>query len=205
MKNTFITLFSILSLLFVFSACSKSKTYAERLADERKAINKYIKANNIKVLTFDEFAEQDSVTNVDKNEYVELQNKVYLQIVNIGSENLVDTFASGDQLYIRFKEFDIMENFETIRSNDVDAYPDLFNYRINKGEVFGEFLEGKMISNNIRSVPSGWLISMRFARKGAYLKVIVPSKMGHMGASNSVLPYFYELRKINEANPTELH
>ncbi len=205
MKNTFITLFSILSLLIVFSACSKSKTYAERLADERKAINKYIKANNIKVITFDEFVEQDSVTNVDKNEYVELQNKVYLQIVEKGREQAVDTFASGDQLYIRFKEFDIMEKYETIRSNVETAFPDIFNYRINRGEVFGEFIEGQMISNNIRSVPAGWLISMRFAHKGASLKVIVPSKMGHMGASNSVLPYFYELREIDEANPTELH
>lgn len=204
MKNTFLTLFSVLSLLLVFSACSKSKTYAERLADERKAINRFIKKENIKVINFEQFEKQGSTTNVDENEYVELQNKVYLQIVNIGSENVVDTFATGDQLTVRFIERDIVQNLETTRTNVYAAYPDVFNYRISGEQVSGEFIEGNMIMNSIRSVPSGWLIGMRFARKGATLKVIVPSKMGHMPASNSVLPYFYELRRISIANPNEL-
>lgn len=205
MKNKLITLFSVLYLLLIVTAsCSNSKTYAEKLADERKAINRYIKQNNIKVIDFDDFAANDSVTNVAENEYVELQNKVYLQIIDKGSEVLTDTFANGDELYVRFLEYNIMQKFETSLSNYGGSYPDIFNYRIFGDQISGEFLSGPMAANGFRNVPSGWLIAMRFARKGAHLKVIVPSKMGHQAASSEVYPYFYDLREINEASPGEL-
>ncbi len=205
MKNISFALLSVFSLILVFASCSKSKTYAEKLADERKAINNFIKKENIKVITFDQFAEQDSTTNLDKNEYVELQNKVYMQIVNKGSECLTDTFANDDKLTVRFVEYSIMKKFETGLTNVDAPFVDAFNYRINGDQISGEFLsKGMMYGNGIAKVPAGWLIAMRFVRKGAHIKVIVPSKMGHVYSLREVYPYHYDLRKIAEAYPGEL-
>ena len=59
-----------LSLLFLlllvagmaFQSCSKSKTYAQQLKEEREIIDNYIEDNNIDVIDFDKFEAQDSTT-----------------------------------------------------------------------------------------------------------------------------------------------
>lgn len=204
MKNISQILLPLLVVAAIFASCSKSKTYAERLADERKAISGFIKRQKIKVIDFKTFVAQDSVTNLEDNEYVELQNKVYLQIVDKGSENLVDTFENGAKLTVRYVEHNIKGNYNTGLSNSIEPNVDAFNYRIYGDQVSGEFYgPGMMISNGIAKVPAGWLIAMRFVRKGARLRLIVPSKMGHTYAYQNVAPFHYDLRKIAEANPME--
>ena len=49
------------------------------------------KKEGIKVISQTEFYAQDSTTNVEENEYVQLASGVYMQIVDKGSENAADT------------------------------------------------------------------------------------------------------------------
>lgn len=207
MKNISLVIIAILSLCTVFVSCSKSRSYAEKLADERKAINRFIKSRDIKVITEEEFKNQGYITNLDENEYVELQNKVYLQIVDKGDTDPIDSIKNGDQLTVRFEEYNIQEGYVTSLSNIDDPYAvDAFNYRISGNEISGEFYgDSPMLSSsiNITKVPVGWLIGLRYVGYGSRIKVIVPSKMGHIYALNGVYPCFYDLRRLALADPTE--
>jgi hypothetical protein len=69
MKKPAFLLMAIVAIAGALASCSNSKTYAEQLEDERKAIKKYINENGINTITVDEF-EKDTTTDVSKNEYV---------------------------------------------------------------------------------------------------------------------------------------
>ena len=50
--------------------------------EEREAIKRFIEKEDIKVISFEQFQEQDSTTNVKDNEFVLFSdNGVYMQIV----------------------------------------------------------------------------------------------------------------------------
>ena len=70
MKKFRILLMMVLGLGLAFQSCNDGKTYAEMKDEEREAIKRFIELNEIKVIDEDQFAAQDSTTNVAANEYV---------------------------------------------------------------------------------------------------------------------------------------
>ena len=75
--------------LFVQS-CNNGTTYAELKDAEREAIQRFIELNDIKVIDEDQFADQDSTTNVANNEYVLFKESgVYMQVVERGNGELL--------------------------------------------------------------------------------------------------------------------
>ncbi|KAA6345203.1 hypothetical protein EZS27_007230 [termite gut metagenome] len=205
--------FSILFLMILlgggalFQACKDTKTYAELLETERNAINKFVKENNIKTISQEEF-EKDTVTNVEENEYVAFSNGVYLQIVDLGKG---EKPKNRDEILIRFIEYDIFLEDTTQASNvlnpyyeSLNLYPDAFYYTVTSNSSYGQFVigEGAGIGFNMYNtygstvVPTGWIIPLSYIKNGAHVKLIVPSKMGHSTAQQYVYPYFYDIRKI---------
>ena len=109
MKKLVFLFLSLLAAGGIFQACDDSKTYAEMLEDEKNAVNKFIKDKGIRIISQDEFEKNDTVTNLDRNEYVALSDGVYMQIVDRGSaENKTDTFANNNEICVRYIEEDIM-------------------------------------------------------------------------------------------------
>ena len=109
MKKLVFLFLSLLAAGSIFQACDDSKTYAEMLEDEKNAVNKFIKDKGIRIISQDEFEKNDTVTNLDRNEYVALSDGVYMQIVDRGSaENKTDTFANNNEICVRYIEEDIM-------------------------------------------------------------------------------------------------
>ena len=81
MKKINSILILIVSLL-VFTSCDKTETYAEQLERETESIHKFIIKKGINVISEDQFARQDNMTDTAKNQYVLFQNSgVYMQIV----------------------------------------------------------------------------------------------------------------------------
>ncbi|WP_321333468.1 DUF4827 domain-containing protein [uncultured Bacteroides sp.] len=193
MKKLTLLFIALLSVGALFQACDNTKTYADMLADEKDAINAFIKDNNIKVISQAEF-EKDTVTDLATNEYVGFSNGVYMQIVDRGEG---DTVKSRDVILVRFMEYDILQKDTTSVSNyDTDGWVDAFNYTASGTTVSGQFTEGNMLSAYGGNVPAGWLIPLKYIRDRAHVKLIVPSKMGHTVASQYTYPYFYDIRKF---------
>lgn len=200
MKKTILALLSVLVLLGTFASCDKHKTYAEKLSDEKKAIDRYIRAKGINVISFDEFLKNDTVTDLSKNEYVQLQTGLYLQIVNRGSELKTDTFKHRDEITVRFEEYDIKNKWFTAASNTTQGnFVDSFVYTNNGTSAKGEFVgRGNLWQiYGSKVVPIGWIIPLRFIRQNAHVKLIVSSKLGHNIAMQEVAPYAYDLKNLS--------
>ena len=85
MKKLSILWMAALGFVLFSQSCSDGKTYAEMKDDEREAIKRFIELKDIKVIDEDLFAEQDSTTDVSKNEYVLFEESgVYMQVVERG-------------------------------------------------------------------------------------------------------------------------
>ena len=196
MKKILLFLFGLVALSFAFQACDDQMTYAEKLEAEENAIQAFIEKHNINLITQSDFHAQDSMTNLDKNEYVQLASGVYMQIVSKGVENVNDTVKANDLILVRYSEVDV-ETGDTIMSNIADPQTvDVFKYTVTSSSIAGIFTEGSMLSYRGTTVPAGWLLPFTYVRNMAHVRLIVPSKMGHSTAQQYVTPYYYDLAKL---------
>lgn len=195
MKKLVLLFLSLLAFNFAFQACDDSKTYAEMLEEEDDAIAAFIRDNDIQVISQTEFFNNDSTTDVSKNEYVQLSSGVYMQIVDKGSDNLADTVKNNDPILVRFMEYSILDKDTSLSNLNSVETVDEFKYTITSSSIAAIFTQGYMYSVYGPSVPAGWLVPLPYVRDMAHVKLIVPSKMGHSTAMQYVYPYFYDIKK----------
>ena len=94
MKKLTLFFLSLLACGLAFQACDNTKTYAEMLEDEKDAIKAFIRDSSITVISQTEFYRNDSTTDVNKNEYVQLASGVYpLQGKRIWSKRVLHFHA----------------------------------------------------------------------------------------------------------------
>ncbi len=201
MKKYAYLLLLLLVASFSFQACSSRKTYAEQLADERRAISKFVKERGITLISEEEFKENNFTTDLAKNEYVQFKSGVCMQILDPGGhENPADTFKTQDDVLVRYVEYGIMEE-DTTLSNIYDPhFVDRFTYQYDKKMgASGRFKYGTMMKAfESTVVPAGWLVPLEYVKDMGKVNLIVPSKQGHTYASRYVHPYFYEIRKYQK-------
>lgn len=195
MKKLTLLFLSLLACCLAFQSCDHTRTYAEMLDDEKDAIRDFITDNGINVISQSEFYANDSTTDTLQNEYVQLASGVYMQIVDKGSKNPADTVIRNDAVLVRFMEYDIMGKDTTLSNIDDPQIVDEFNYTVTSASIAGIFTQGYMLSYHGSAVPAGWLVPLSYVRDMAHVRLIVPSKMGHNTAMQSVYPYFYDIRK----------
>jgi len=193
MKRLTLLLFSLLMLGFTIQSCSdSSKTYAEMQADEAKAIKAFIKTNNIKVISTDEFLTDTATA---ENEYVLFDDGIYLHIDKKGGE----IPKSNAVILTRFLEIDIASGDSTLSNYYDNTSIDQFRYTKTTYSTYGMFFQEQsqnayMLSSYGSAVPAGWLLPLQYVGDGAKVKVIVPSEKGHSTAQQYVTPYFYEIQ-----------
>ena len=197
-RNAILALLPLFAMLFV--ACDDEKTYSDLKEDERKVVKNFIREQGINVISFKEFVEQDSVTNVDNNEFV-LIDDVYMQIVR-NPKNLESArqMRDGETLEIlaRFIEVNISSG-DTIFGNLYDSdNADEMRFSFNSGSYTGTFVRGYMSAYG-NAVPTGWLTPFpyiwltRRQSQIAKVKLIVPHTKGTSTAASYVYPCFYEV------------
>lgn len=218
-------LLSLLLLASLFASCSDGETYAEQKEKERKAINSFLdrdivirdedgsvvcNVGKITAITEEQFVEQDSMTDLSKNEYVLFNNSgVYMQIVRMGTGEKLEIGKTA-RVICRFIEFNILGDSIQLR-NDVYYWhpsPDIMKISNDYGSFSGSFdteINGGGAMYNkygSTSVPTGWLIPFSYIRIGrqdspdegiAKVRLIVPHSEGQTSAVGNVYPCFYEL------------
>ena len=205
MKKLVLLFLSLLAFNFAFQACDDSKTYAEMLEEEDDAIAAFIRDNDIQVISQTEFFNNDSTTDVSKNEYVQLSSGVYMQIVKKGIEdedgNLLnpnDTVKNNDLILVRFMEYSILDKDTSLSNLNAVETVDEFKYTVTSSSIAGIFTSGIFLAtygSSYTAVPAGWLVPLEYVRDGAHVRLIVPSEMGHNPAMQYVYPYYYDIRK----------
>ena len=198
MKKLLLLFFILLAVGFSFQACDDTKTYAEMLEEEDDAIADFINKEGIKVISQTEFFDNDSVTDVEKNEFVQLSSGVYMQIVDkgSGSDNPADTVKNNDLVLVRFMEYSLLDKDTTLSNLTLPYLVDEFKYTASSSSIAGIFIQGLMyMAYGYTAVPAGWLVPLPYVRDKAHVRLIVPSKMGHQSAMQYVYPYYYDITK----------
>lgn len=196
MKKFLLLFFILLAVGFSFQACDDTKTYAEMLEEEDDAIADFINKEGIKVISQTEFFDNDSVTDVEKNEFVQLSSGVYMQIVDKGSDNPADTVKNNDLVLVRFMEYSLLDKDTTLSNLTLPYLVDEFKYTASSSSIAGIFIQGLMyMAYGYTAVPAGWLVPLPYVRDKAHVRLIVPSKMGHQSAMQYVYPYYYDITK----------
>ena len=196
MKKLLLLFFILLAVGFSFQACDDTKTYAEMLEEEDDAIADFINKEGIKVISQTEFFDNDSVTDVEKNEFVQLSSGVYMQIVDKGSDNPADTVKNNDLVLVRFMEYSLLDKDTTLSNLTLPYLVDEYKYTASSSSIAGIFIQGLMyMAYGYTAVPAGWLVPLPYVRDKAHVRLIVPSKMGHQSAMQYVYPYYYDITK----------
>lgn len=189
---------AIVCLLTVFS-CKKQETYGEQKKKERNAIEDFINAKGINVITEETFVAQGNKTN--GNEYVYLNNSgVYMHITRQGAGTPIQDKESN-QLYIRFLEINLSDTTKAITNRYIPYDPDIMNVSREGTTITATFSYGVMLTSYGSSVPAGWLVPLSYINVGiptadediALVNLIVPHTQGHTVASGNVCPYYYEI------------
>ena len=133
-------------LAVVVASCNNYETYGDKKEKERNAIAEYIRKNDITVISESQFKQQDSTTDVSKNEYVYLEKTgIYMQIVRKGSGYKLPE-KQHIRILCRFTEFNII-NDTTQLSNEFNArYLDIMSVYRTGNTITGSFESGLMYS-----------------------------------------------------------
>ncbi len=155
MRKIIIAVFISVIAIGAFTSCNKSRTYAQQLDDEKKAIERFINQENINILK--EYP-KDSV--FSENEfYFDTKSGIYYNVIDPGNERRIKV---GEEFYIRFK------GLKYIASKDTNTYS---NIQALQPEV--------LVYGNSSSYSSvGWVAPLKNVGDRAKVKLIVPFNMG---------------------------
>ena len=213
---------AVAAVVVLLASCKEEQTYAEQKKAERRAISSFIEKGAtvldhelgdtilhvapINPISEEKFYEQDSTTDVSRNEYVLFTSTgIYMQIVRKGAGKKLNLEADTARILCRYKEFNIIG--DSLQTRNDNAYYiamlDEMNVQSQYGTITGTFIQG-MMKLNYRSVnvPEGWLVPLRYVNIGrqlaadeeiAKVRLIVPHSSGQSDAVNKVYPCFYEI------------
>ena len=205
MKNFVFAFIAFVALVSVAS-CDDTETYAEQRDRENSAIRRFIKENDIDVITESEFRSNGYVTDTAKHEFVLMQNSgVYMQIVRKGEGEPIKDGETTTVL-CRFTEFNILTDSIQLTNNVLSfaSIPEKMSVTNTSGTFTASFDTSSSLMYTFystTSVPTGWLVPLNYVNVGRYtspdaiakVNLIVPSTAGHNYASSGVYPCFYEI------------
>ena len=215
MKKLLLLISVVIAGMGMMTSCDSTETYADKRDKEDAAIGKFLARNSmlsksmmskpITVISEETFKANGCQTDTAKNEYVLFSSEgVYMQVINLGSG---ETIKNGETMTLlcRFIEGNILGDSLQL-SNDILDYAyicDKMTVKNTSGTFSGTFVENESLmyaAYSSASVPSGWLLPLRYLKPGrlaketdrlAEVRLIVPAAQGQYYASSNVYPCFY--------------
>lgn len=204
MRKTIYTLTTLIVMLTTI-ACNDYETYGELKERERDAIDQFISDSSFVIISEDQFHSQGDRT-LDAKQFVILDKSgVYMQILNIGSGEVI---KDGETMNIlcRFSEKAILDTTSINNYNGSYIFnPDILCVTRTGSTYTAYFSEsrGLMCSTYGTSVPEAWLAPLQYVKLGrlsspddekAHVRLIVPHSQGTTNnAKANVKPYFYDI------------
>ncbi|MCM1034898.1 MAG: DUF4827 domain-containing protein [Paludibacter sp.] len=161
-------------LLTAFCSCN-SNSYANSLKEEKQLIADYIKRNHINIIY-----EEPEDGRWGENDYLEIGDNCYFRLTNIGDTE-GDTIAYKDKIQLRYRQYTL------------DVYPQIIKSIWTPNESANPIVFQNGVSSE--ETCTAWLLAVAHMKyNGAEGKLICPSKLGFSDASDSVIPYGYDLK-----------
>lgn len=169
MKKLLIFIAAVILLPNLWFACNDSKTYAELLEDEQKAIGRLIADSNFTVLySFPEkFGSKD---------YVKLPNGLYMNVIDFGNKD--EKIDSGKVVLYRYRSYRNLFDTITYTGNINNADPSSF--------IFG------LTPTSSNGYIEGLATPLSFVGNGAKVNLIIPSALNSYSIMQNVTPYYFQ-------------
>lgn len=175
-KNSIFFLIVFCCIVFLFSCEQEKVTYQDCVEEEQAIINNFI--NDHEVIVLKEYPGNGVF---HKNEFVKLENGVYLHVIDSGNGNRpvsgtkIQSFAEGCIL-----GKDSMINFDGFRNNkDLANWPIEFTY--NESPFLDQYLLGE-----------GYMGAMKFVGGSSSVSMIVPFAVGSSYQQSVLVPIYFE-------------
>ena len=176
MRHTAIFTVLLAALALCWAGCNKTKTYAEKLKDEKKAIDRYISSNELEILN-----KMPDDTIFKPNQYFKTPEGLYLNVINkqYNVDPLYnDSIRPGDEVNVRVKKRHFFMQY---------SEPMFYNW--NENPVTFRYTPGKSEGGD---TPLAWDIALQYVNNYALVKMIVPSVMGDKNDLPNVIPVQYD-------------
>lgn len=196
MKKIISVIFALMGLTLLFSACG-GETYADKLKQETKAINRFIDANGIKVLT-----EYPSDNVFAENEYYKDPDMgVYIRVINPGNDEKPSKERKTD-VYLRYENIlNMLNENDTIATNNQQGIYMTFKYGVSStytGTSTTSLYQSQMyyFLSQACVVPLDHGIG-----NNAEVSLIVSFASGSTYQQASYAPLYYQVLKYRFTNP----
>ena len=184
MKNYFCILLGLLALTLL-AACNNDQSYADRLNDERNAVNAYLADHKVVMSV-----PKDSVFEVGENApfyRVDPDGNVYMQVLKAGDRQN-DRPKVGETIYFRYSRYNLSAwyadgswNVYSGNENTMDGASCSFNYKdysLPSSAQWGYGLQYPLL----------------FLGVECEVNLIIKSQFGFTNEISYVLPFFYHVR-----------
>ena len=177
MKKTILFVVSLFCLILATSSCNDRKTAQEMLKEEKKAIQRFISRNGIKLLS--EYPENGVF---GENEYFRTSGGLYIHVVDSGNGTRAKLY---NEVLVRFSGLSYFKNDTSIiKPVQVRPY---------------EFIYGN--SNSYDDLGcDGWAIPLQYVGLNAVVNLIIPSSLGNYSDRLNYRPIYYERLKYTAFN-----
>lgn len=183
-RSTFQLVVMTMACVLGFSSCSDSKSYADRLVDENKAMNLYL--SNCRVINT---VPEDNAfeTGPDAPFYrMDEEGNVYMQVIYPGDKE--NNMAEDDELiFFRFTRYNLLYYYnygEMIEEGNADDMNQIAtSFRFNNTSLSSSTQYG-----------SGIQLPLSYLGIDCQVKLVIKSQYGFSNEIASVTPYLYELR-----------
>jgi len=185
MKHLFFPIMAVIGLALAFSSCNDSKSYAELLADENQAVNKFLVQHKVvDGLPADNNFEIGS----DAPYYrLDAESNVYMQVLDKGSDEKPE---KESRVYFRFLRYNLFyyivgddEYNATIAAGNADNMNTQSTY----------FLFGNTTVSESTQYGTGIQLPLNYLGYGAKVNIIIKSQAGPSSDMSYVVPYLYTI------------
>lgn len=174
-----------IGLAFGLSSCSDSKSYAELLADENQAVNKFLVLHDVV-----DHVPADSIFEVGENApYYRLddESNVYMQVLSLGTD---EKPSKSDRVYFRFTRYNMFyyvvgddDYNESIGSGNRDDMASAYTY----------FLFDDHSVSESSQYGTGIQLPMKYLGYNAKVNLVIKSQSGPTDETSYVVPYLYKI------------
>lgn len=189
MNRIIIPIIFLLAFLGLTTGCEDSKSYADLLADENKAVNKFLVEHRV----IDEIP-ADSVFEIgpDAPYYrIDDEGNVYMQVLSAGTD---ERPAKGDRVYFRYMRYSLYqyvvgEDNSLIGTGNAD----------NMNSLVTSFLFENTTISQSTQYGTGIQLPMYFLGYNAKVNLVIKSQDGPTSEISYVTPYLYTISYFKPA------
>jgi FKBP-type peptidyl-prolyl cis-trans isomerase len=190
MRKIYFFTLSVIFLMVAFSACDKTKTPQEYLREEKKAIDRFIDRQGIKIVdikTIEDYTRYME-KGVENNVYFKTNDQLYFHVVDPGNGKQI---KAGDEVQVRLHHPDEPLSYPTGYYVDIKTYVSGDTIKYYSYDPFS-FQYGVSGSYDGYYSCDGWAIPLSFVKEGAIVNLIIPSSLGASSNSNSYRAVYFE-------------